>query len=162
MVQIPGMYFITVSFGVTKKIWYVHLRKNGAYMASVQRDYNQGKSPDEREEFKCQTRQNFSRSWIRGDDARTDESSSWRYNRRFLLQCWHRIPSWLQLSQIYWFPRPSATLAVILLLCTGVLFYDEINKNSEIRGHSELTSHFVVTIRKFSWRRSSDENQKLS
>ncbi|CBY18257.1 unnamed protein product [Oikopleura dioica] len=40
--QIPGMYFVAISFGVTKKIWYVHLRKNGAYMASVQKDYNQG------------------------------------------------------------------------------------------------------------------------
>ena len=28
-------------------------------MASVQRDYNQGKSPDEKEVLKCQTRQNF-------------------------------------------------------------------------------------------------------
>jgi len=41
--QIPGMYFVAISFGVTKKIWYVHLRKNGAYMASVQKDYNQGR-----------------------------------------------------------------------------------------------------------------------
>ncbi|CAG5114112.1 Oidioi.mRNA.OKI2018_I69.chr2.g8182.t1.cds [Oikopleura dioica] len=40
--QVPGMYFVAISFGVTKKIWYVHLRKNGAYMGSVQKDYNQG------------------------------------------------------------------------------------------------------------------------
>ena len=39
-----GLYFVNVIFGVTKKMWYVHLRKNGIYVATVQKDYNQGKN----------------------------------------------------------------------------------------------------------------------
>ena len=41
-IKVPGIYFVNVMFGVTKKAWYLHLRKNGVYIASVQKDYNQG------------------------------------------------------------------------------------------------------------------------
>ena len=41
-IKTAGMYFVNVMFGVTKKAWYLHLRKNGVYIASVQKDYNQG------------------------------------------------------------------------------------------------------------------------
>ena len=42
MVKVPGIYYVSVMFGVTKKAWYLHLRKNGVYIASVQKDYNAG------------------------------------------------------------------------------------------------------------------------
>ena len=41
-VKVPGIYYVSVMFGVTKKAWYLHLRKNGVYIASVQKDYNAG------------------------------------------------------------------------------------------------------------------------
>ena len=41
-IKVPGVYYISVMFGVTKKAWYLHLRKNGVYIASVQKDYNHG------------------------------------------------------------------------------------------------------------------------
>lgn len=160
------MYFVTISFGVTKKIWYVHLRKNGAYMGSVQKDYNQGIF---KRTMKKSNISSFSRPWICSDDARSAEPGGRRCRRCFLFKRRHWISGWLQFSQVYWVPHPPAALNFIAPFETflfyvplGTFRYFEIKlskKELRLVKYESLIHNWDKISTNF-WRRSSDERKE--